>query len=197
MIENDPKDVSTAFDILLEEIEAEIEFINNIGSRAFEQGDYDKAREAADRGTSLTAFRSKVLSLREEWEAMVSASEQTENNEIRAERQKLGRLRRGLRTPEKAYYHPILQALVEAGGKLSMKDTLERVKQLMQAVLKEVDFEPLSSDPETPRWRNTAQWARDRLVRKGLLKSDSPRGIWEITDAGRAWLERAGKARTH
>ncbi len=31
------------------------------------------------------------------------------------------------------------------------------------------------------------------MVKEGLLKSDSPRGIWEITDAGRT-LAGAGKS---
>lgn len=46
MIENNPSDVASAFEILLEEIEAEIEFINRVGAKAFQMRDYDKAREA-------------------------------------------------------------------------------------------------------------------------------------------------------
>jgi len=74
----------------------------------------------------------------------------------------------------------------------------------MQGVLKDVDHQPLASDPDLPRWRNTAQWARAAMVREGLIKGDSRRGIWEIkgiawsgrgfietvevsTDGGRSW----------
>ena len=32
-------------------------------------------------------------------------------------------------------------------------------------------------------------WRRFNLVKMGLLKDDSPRGIWEISDAGRRALE--------
>ncbi|RMH13146.1 MAG: hypothetical protein D6698_14360, partial [Gammaproteobacteria bacterium] len=38
-------------------------------------------------------------------------------------------------------------------------------------------------------WRNTAQWCRNTMVREGLMKSDSPYGIWEITEAGRKYLQ--------
>jgi len=93
----------------------------------------------------------------------------------------MDRLPRGLRTPMGDYYQPILQALNESGGSAKVSDVLERVEQLMQDVLREVDYEPLPSNAEMPRWRNTAQWARDAMVREGLLKSNSPRGIWEIT----------------
>jgi len=57
---------------------------------------------------------------------------------------------------------------------------------LIKPVLRDVGYLPLASDPDIPRWRNTAQWARHSMVKEGLLKADSPRGIWEITDAGRA-----------
>ena len=30
------------------------------------------------------------------------------------------------------------------------------------------------------------------MVQEGLLRSDSPRGIWEISEKGRAYLEKEG-----
>jgi hypothetical protein len=65
-----------------------------------------------------------------------------------------------------------------------MGQILDRVGQVMRSVLRDVDYQPLASDPELPRWRNSAQWARNSMVQEGLLKNDSPRGIWEISDAG-------------
>lgn len=94
-------------------------------------------------------------------------------------------LPRGRRTPVGDYYQSILQALNESGGSARVNDVLERVEQLMKGVLREIDYEPLPSNTEMLRWRNTAQWARDAMVKEGLLKSNSPRGIWEITEAGR------------
>ncbi len=126
--------------------------------------------------------------MRKEWETISAAADQAEDEETREERRNLGRLRKGLRTPEPAYYRPILQALEEAGGSAPMAHVLDRVYQLMQGVLKDVDHQPLASDPDMPRWRNAAQWARNSMVKEGLMKSDSPRGIWEITHQGRTWL---------
>jgi hypothetical protein len=65
---------------------------------------------------------------------------------------------------------------------------LEKVRQLMVGVLRKVDFEPLASAPESPRWRNAAQWARNSMAREGLLKNDRPRGIGELSEAGRRAL---------
>ncbi len=188
MIENNPSNVSAAFDMLLEEIEAEIDFINGIGAKSFEGRDYDKAREALVRTGSLTAFRDKAAALRKEWEDMAAAAEGEEDEEISAQRRSLGKLRKGARTPESAYYLPILQVLDQAGGGGKVAEVLGQVARIMKPTLKPVDYEPLASGPDNPRWRNAAQWARNSMVRDGLLKGDSPRGVWEISDRGRAKL---------
>lgn len=63
------------------------------------------------------------------------------------------------------------------------------MREEMKEILRDVDFEPLASDPHNPRWRNAAQWARNSMVNEGLLKSGSPRGVWEITEKGREYLK--------
>lgn len=189
MIENNPSNVSSAFEILLEEVEAEIDFVNGAGSRAFEKRDYDRAREALERAGVLTAFRDRVAALRREWDELAAAAERDEDEETRSARRNLGKLRRGVRTPEAAYYRPILTVLARLGGSGKVADVLEQVREMMKPVLKEVDYQPLASGPDNPRWRNAAQWARNSMIKDGLLKSDSPRGVWEISDKGRALLE--------
>jgi hypothetical protein len=77
-----------------------------------------------------------------------------------------------------------------------MAEVLPIVERKMKGTLKKVDYEPLASDPEMPRWRNAAQWARNSMVRDGLMKSDSPRGVWEISDAGSQWLAKSSGAKT-
>ncbi|MBK9315390.1 MAG: winged helix-turn-helix domain-containing protein [Acidobacteria bacterium] len=85
-----------------------------------------------------------------------------------------------IKDPEFPFYHPV------TCGKAT--DVLEQVGQLMKPVLKDVDFDPLASDPSNPRWRNAAQWAQNSMVQECLLKSDSPQGVWEISGEGRAQL---------
>ena len=31
-------------------------------------------------------------------------------------------------------------------------------------------------------WQNNAKWERFRMTKEGILCSDSPRGIWELTE---------------
>ena len=96
------------------------------------------------------------------------------------------RTRRGVLTPQPAYCRPILQALVELGGSAPKSVVIDKVGELMAAVLTSADRTPLPSGEL--RWRNRAAWARLVLVRQGLLSSSSPTGMWEITEAGRRWL---------
>ena len=48
MIENNPVNVSSAFEMLPEEVEAEIDFINGVGSRSFEGRNYERVQEALE-----------------------------------------------------------------------------------------------------------------------------------------------------
>lgn len=189
MTDNDITDVFIAFEMLQKEIETEIDLVNRVGTRALERRDYKSASKAIERANQVTTLLDKVMSLRKESEALTTVHRGNQEEEaIGSERHNPGRLQRGLRTPEEAYYQPILKALNESGGSARINNVLIKVENSMRGRLKQVDYEPLSSDPEMPRWRNAAQWARNSMVKEGLLKSDSPWGIWEITDAGRMAL---------
>jgi len=99
------------------------------------------------------------------------------------------KLKRGLRTPETAFYAPILQALDELGGTARTVDVVKRVGGFMTDVLSPDDRRPLPSTG-LPRWENTAQFARYSMVRGGLLKPGSPRGTWAISAKGIEHLQR-------
>jgi len=178
--------VAIAFDIVLEEIENAIAALNQQGAQAFQGGKYDVARDLIGKGSHMAAFRSKVHDLQKEWInifATVSPPKTRKGTRKVAERSQ-----RGLRTPEDAFCIPILQSLIELGGSAPVSDVLDKVEAKMRSQLNAYDRSPLPSDSTLTRWRNTAQWARKAMVQKGLMSSDSPRGIWEITEAGRRWL---------
>ena len=191
MTETNLTNIQAAFEILLEEVEAEIEVINQRGARGFEARDYEAARAALEYAGQVTAFRERVDTLRREWADLRSSEPETERAEEgkaaapSLPRRDLGRLRRGVRTREDRFFRPILETVAELGGSASVQAVLDGVGRRMAAVLRDVDHEPLASDPEMPRWRNTARWARNSMVRAGLLRDSSRRGVWEITDEGR------------
>ncbi|MBC8275206.1 MAG: winged helix-turn-helix domain-containing protein [Chloroflexi bacterium] len=176
----DRNEVSAAFEIVLEEVETVVDSLNLDGAGAFQKGDYDTARGLIEIATRLTEFRGKVRNLQKEWENLFSARIPRKPSR----RKRTSRLDRGLRTPEDAYRRPILETLIELGGSASVGKVLDSVEEKMKASLNTYDRQPLPSAPHTPRWRNNAQWCRNTLVQEGLLKADSPWGMWEISPKG-------------
>jgi restriction system protein len=184
MVDNDPTTVLAAFEILLEEMETEIEFISQAGAKAFAERNYERARAVLERADQATALREKVAELRAEWENVTPVFTPTGTNAKMNGSQDLSRLQRGIRTRETAYFKPILQILNQMGGVGEMSEVLERLPKVMKGTLTEIDYEPLAANSEIPRWWNTAQWAHSAMAQAGLLKPDSPRGVWEMTEAG-------------
>lgn len=182
-------EVNEAFEILLEEIEVVANCLNEAGAEAFRAGDYGRAKSMIEEATRLGEFREKVRQLQKEWQSL--GSSRVRRAPRQAGRKQLAeRLARGLRTSEEAFRRPLLEALVELGGSARMADVLDLVHEKMRAALNEYDYQSLPSDPSCLRWRNTAQWCRYTLVREGLMKADSPHGVWEVTEAGRREVER-------
>ena len=103
------------------------------------------------------------------------------------------RLPRGTKTSDHAYKPAVLAALQELGGKAKMGEVLAIVERIMAPQLTAVDYERLSSGADF-RWRNSAQWARNLLKDEGLLSGDSRRGVWELSEKGRAYLEAQARA---
>ena len=88
--------------------------------------------------------------------------------------------------PRQRYCLPILKALDECGGSLATSDVLRQVNQLMGDELRLID-KSRRSDGQF-YWQNRTHDMRRELVNTGLMKVDSPRGIWEISEEGREYL---------
>jgi len=92
--------------------------------------------------------------------------------------------------PESEYWLPILQILVQAGGKARSREVIAALGDRLRPELRPRDYEVL--DMGEVRWQNRARFARLRMKEQGLVSSASPRGIWEITQEGYRYLnERA------
>ena len=93
------------------------------------------------------------------------------------------------RTPASSFEFPILKALlVGSGGKATVNVVLKRVELEMKNILKEEDRKTLGDAGEI-RWHNSAKMARRELVKRGYLNKDSEHGFWQITDAGREYVD--------
>ena len=192
---NNNNDVSAALHLLGESIQDEVQRINAEGAQAMHKGDYDTAQSVIDFAKRLTAFRSKVDALGKEWDALEDLRDlATPAVQQIVSKRFFGKQKSGEITGHMDYCRPILEVLVEIGGKGKTKDVLDDVGRKMKSILKPKDYEAHKSDSHQIRWRNTAQWARNYMVNEdGRMKKGSPNGVWEISDKGRAWLAKKNK----
>lgn len=189
---SDTDDVSAALQLLGDSLEAEVQRINTEGSQAMQVGDYDTAQAVIDFAKRLTAFRAKVNDLGEEWLKLEELRDKAtaEVQQIVSKRF-FGKSKKGQITSHEAYCRPLLEVLVEMGGSGKTKEVLDRLGEKMKPILVPKDYEPHESDAKQIRWRNTAQWARNQMVNEdGRMKKNSPRGVWEISPTGIAWLKK-------
>jgi hypothetical protein len=91
--------------------------------------------------------------------------------------------------PEREYWLPILAVILDAGGSAASTDVIEALPERLGDSFTDRDRDVLAMGEV--RWRNRARFARLRMKERGLLSDRSPRGIWEITDAGRQFSEAA------
>ncbi|GIW05319.1 MAG: hypothetical protein KatS3mg060_0124 [Dehalococcoidia bacterium] len=181
----DSGDVSAAFELLLTELEKALNVARENAALASRSGRYSEANAHIARAQHIERLVGEIKASYRQWQESTS-------------RPRLPRTRRpsrsprGRRTPEDAFRLPILRALVALGGSAPLHSVLARVFKEVRGSLTEVDFETLPSEPTTPRWQKTAQWARMSLVTDGLMRDDSPRGIWAISERGVAYLAEHG-----
>jgi hypothetical protein len=184
MIENN--EVLTSIDKLLEELHAIFLELTKASEQLFNEAEFDRASQIISQIKAVNIIKSKVITLREEWAQINLSPVDSENGkETLTHTEPNQVLEPGLRTPNRAFHLPILKALIQLGGAGSVQSILNRVHKMMRDQLNIYDYQALSSNPRTIRWENNAQWARLKLVKQGYLASDSPRGVWAITDKGR------------
>lgn len=89
-------------------------------------------------------------------------------------------------TNQKEFRRPMLQSIVERGGKATAEEVVGDVERKLKDRLKPEDYEP-NLDGKA-KWFKAVHFQRLAMVHDGLLSRYSPRGIWEITDLGKQWL---------
>lgn len=77
----------------------------------------------------------------------------------------------------------VVQVLSSMGGECHLQDVLEFVEIRIKGELTEFDKEILPKN-NFPRWGSETRFARELLIKQGLLESGG-RGIWRLTDQGR------------
>jgi hypothetical protein len=93
---------------------------------------------------------------------------------------------KGTRIPQEELKLLLLRTVQQLGGSAVAKKVRNRMEKTLEPRLAESDLQPSSGGQ--PRWWTAVSWVRVELVKDGLLRADSKRGIWTISDAGESFL---------
>lgn len=91
---------------------------------------------------------------------------------------------------------PLLEVLAELGGQAKPRDVYPLVAKRFPQLTAEEQEERLENYPSTRKWSNLVQWVRQRLVDAGQIDG-SQRGVWQLTEAGRARLTSKNQVSSH
>jgi hypothetical protein len=90
--------------------------------------------------------------------------------------------KRRKRAPLKKFRAPLLDTLYRLGGKAYSREIRKMIERLVAPMLGKGDYELVSN--AQPRWWNAICSVRNELIREGLFRNDSERGIWELSKQG-------------
>jgi Mrr N-terminal domain len=96
---------------------------------------------------------------------------------------------RGQKLRREQFRWPLIETLYELGGRASSGKVRPKMERKMASRLREPDHAAVGSGGE-PRWWNDVCWMRNDLREEGLLRGDSPRGIWELSERGLAEVKK-------
>jgi hypothetical protein len=82
--------------------------------------------------------------------------------------------------PQHEYRQPIGDVLKQLGRRSDTKQIKPCLEKMMAPRLGPADYAICAARCE--RWWNNAQWERLQMVKDGLLRADSPPGVWELVD---------------
>ena len=186
MDNNDHPDIRRVLATMRKEIQKEVKTASKALDQAFETQDYERIHEVSGRVVQLETMANQASGLQANWNSLFGG--EVENGTKRTKPVKSGPL-----TPKKAYFKPILKALVSLGGAGKPADVIDLVYQKMEAVLTDADRNSTEGgNPDYPRWKTASYSTRSLLIKQELLKANSPKGVWEISVKGRNYVASFG-----
>ena len=103
---------------------------------------------------------------------------------------KADRSKRGERVPQRKFRVPLLKALYGLGGRAYSREIRVTMQRLVAPMLGAADHELVSNGQ--PRWWNAICSVRNDLITEGLFRSDSERGVWELSKRGIEFMSERG-----
>ena len=84
------------------------------------------------------------------------------------------------RTQQDVFRNEIIDAIRSLGGKGTPVEVRKIIEERMKDKFLPGDIDSLSDGRVV--WKNRVHWERNNMRNEGILKGDSPRGIWELSE---------------
>lgn len=179
-------DVNEAIGALEEAVRSSLEAAKTDGAKAFEAGQFERAKQAADEGKTIEAFIEEVARLKRRWENLQTVSKETNRTIEMPVHQRGGPPSGDPLNPERLI-QSVLRVLEDLGGKAQRDDVCDRLEQVVLEQVRSAN----GGNPESglpAGWEETLVTVQRMMVKRGLLHAKPQRGIWQITPQGRLVL---------
>lgn len=143
----------------------------------------EKTRLSAALNTKTEAFHA-LNHLAEQFEDLLGSLNAPLGRGVSATEEKRPRRRRSNspKTEHRVLREHIILALRKLGGRAHVSNVIEEIGHQLEGKWLPGDMEWRQATNEYA-WQNTVRWERHKLIKDGLLGSDSPRGIWELIES--------------
>jgi hypothetical protein len=165
-------------------LKAELESVKDAGRNYFSRNDFKKAEKFATRAGEIEKLQAKIQECKRLWNVLFGVDSSKEKRK----KSFTHTVPRGTVTPQNKFRIVLLESLVELGGSAKCSEVIERVGKKTRSSLTKNDLDYVPSRKEV-RWQNAIRWERNNCVDGGLMKEDSLRGTWEISEKGREYLQ--------
>lgn len=193
----DTNTVTTKIKEVINDLDILVDYFNQEGAQKFSISDHTKAKEILEKVEKLVKARMKIVDAYQELSGMESTKDRSDKqiktqpaiedifeNKTKSKQTTKSQGNGKKKTHEEKFYDPILIALESLGGSAYSYQVIDIVHDLLRDEFNEIDYQGMPSNPKEIRWVNTARWARQTLKNEGLLKKNSPHGVWELDKAG-------------
>jgi len=164
------REVNRALRNLKAAVRATQKGVNRAAGKMMSKGDYPGGEAMAGKGREVKEFTASVEELRKRWQAVCKSGGGA------------GKAEKAKRTPEWAYFQPILRALRDAGGEARAVELEQLLERSLVPTLLPGDREIVGGGRE--RWRHMVRRARKHLAAEGWIESGAG-PTWCITASGR------------
>jgi hypothetical protein len=167
----------------LQEISKAIERLENAGVSVPDVLRGEKTRLVAS--LALTADAAQALGqLADEFQSILKDLRDRAAPPLATSLKPRGKYSRLPKTSKKVLREHIIRALKKLRGSARVSDVIEEIGRQLDGKLLSGDTEWRETTNEYA-WQNNAKWERYQMTQDGVLRTGSPRGIWELSEDGK------------